>query len=127
MRLDEFIEGCINSGGGGGKQPKLPPLPAPADPPVWPLILSRPSEVKLEAGLVSLGIAVVPAVVVLGLAFDNLGLFELDVGVLLVVLFVPRPPPEVVVVLLPPAEVDPASLDWATCCLHLARLFLNQT
>ena len=125
MRLDEFIEGCINSGGGGGKQPKLPLLPAPADPPVWPLILSRPSEVKLEAGLVSLGIAVVPAVVVLGLAFDNLGLFELDVGVLLVVLFVPRP--VLVVVLLPPAEVEPASLDWATCCLHLARLFLNQT
>ena len=127
MRLDEFIEGCINSGGGGGKQPKLP-LPA-VDPPVWPPILSRPSEVKLEAGLVSLGIAVVPAVVVLGVAFDNLGLFELDVGVLLVLPFVPRPPPPpvLVVVLLPPAEVDPASLDWATCCRHLARRFLNQT
>ena len=122
MRLDEFIEGCISNGGGGGKQP----TPLLAVPTVWPM-LSRPSEVKLEAGLVSLGIAVVPAVVVLGLAFDNLGLFELDVGVLLVVLFVPRPPPEVVVVLVLPAEVDPASLDWATCCLHLARRFLNQT
>ena len=120
MRLDEFIEGCISNGGGGGKQP----TPLLAVPTVWPM-LSRPSEVKLEAGLVSLGIAVVPAVVVLGLAFDNLGLFELDVGVLLVVLFVPRP--VLVVVLLPPAEVEPASLDWATCCLHLARRFLNQT
>ena len=119
MRLDEFIEGCISRGGGGGKQPTPPP------PAVWP-ILSRPSEVKLEAGLVSLGIAVVPAaVVVLGVTLESLGLFELEVvGDLL--LFVLVPLPLVAGFEPPPAEAE-ASLDCATCCRHLARRFLNQT
>ena len=86
--------------------------------------MSRLSLVKLEAGLVSLGIAVVPAVVVLGLELERppcLGLLDTEVGVLLALLFPVAAPP-----VLPPAEAA-ASLDCATCCRHLARRFLNQT
>ena len=106
FRLNELI-GCINNGGGGGNAELWLRLLGTLSRPALPGV-AHSLPVKLEAGLVSLGTAVML------LLFLLLGDF---VSVLILVLLL----------LLLALELFAESFAWETCCRHLALRFLNQT